>query len=276
MLVLFVLSAGFFLMRTFGPRFDAEAPPAAAPAVTSEAAPADDSSGRLNFPPAAGSVAAAVPAAGNGSLSPALLRLQAKADAGDIKAELLLGLKYADGDGVAPNDSEAARWLQKAAKAGLAMAQYRFATLYEKGRGVPADAKQANSWYEEAAKRGNRKAMHNLAIAYANGTGQEKNFTEAARWFRAAAEQGLADSQFNLAVVYERGLGVRASLADAYKWYVIAAAEGDAESKSRVAALATQIPPAEREAADRAAGEFKLTPMNREANEAPDLAQIAP
>jgi localization factor PodJL len=141
---------------------------------------------------------------------------------------------------------------------------------------VPADAKQANSWYEEAAKRGNRKAMHNLAIAYANGTGQEKNFTEAARWFRAAAEQGLADSQFNLAVVYERGLGVRASLADAYKWYAIAAAEGDAESKSRVAALATQIPPAEREAADRAAGEFKLTPMNREANEAPDLAQIAP
>jgi localization factor PodJL len=276
LLVLFVLSAGFFLMRMFGPRFDAEAPPAGVPRVTSEAAPADDPSRRLKFPASAGSLAAAVPAGTNGSLSPALLRLQAKADAGDIQAELLLGLKYADGDGVAPNDGEAVRWLQKAAQAGLAMAQYRLATLYEKGRGVPADAKQANSWYEEAAKRGNRKAMHNLAIAYANGAGQEKNFAEAARWFRAAAERGLADSQFNLAVLYERGLGVRASLADAYKWYVIAAAEGDAESKSRVTALATQIPPAEREAANQAAGEFKLTPMNREANEAPDLAQIAP
>jgi len=59
----------------------------------------------------------------------------------DAKAELLLGLKYADGDGVALNDSEAARWLQKAAQAGMAMAQYRLATLYEKGRGVSADAK---------------------------------------------------------------------------------------------------------------------------------------
>lgn len=276
LLVLFVLSAGFFLMRTFGPRFDADVPPAAVPRATSEAVPAGDSSGRLSVPASAGSVASAVPAATNGSLSPALLRLQAKADAGDIKAELLLGLKYADGDGVALNDSQAARWLQKAAQAGLAMAQYRLATLYEKGRGVPADAKQANSWYEEAAKRGNRKAMHNLAIAYANGAGQEKNFAEAARWFRAAADRGLADSQFNLAVLYERGLGVKASLADAYRWYAIAAAEGDAESKLRVAALATQIPPAEREAADQAAGEFKLTAMNREANEAPDLAQIAP
>ena len=71
-------------------------------------------------------------------------------------------------------------------------------------------------------------------------------------------------------------MGVRASLADAYKWYTIAAAGGDVESKSRVAALVTQILPAEREAADRAVGEFKLTPMNREANEPPDLAQIAP
>ena len=271
LVVLLVLSAGFFLMRTFGPRFDAEAPPGdgGTASIASAPAPADDSSSRLNFPASPGSLAPTVPA-------PALVRLQAKANAGDAKAELLLGLKYADGDGVALNDSEAARWLQKAAQAGMAMAQYRLATLYEKGRGVSADAKQASSWYEEAAKRGNRKAMHNLAIAYANGTGQEKNFAEAARWFRAAAERGLADSQFNLAVLYERGLGVRASLADAYKWYTIAAAGGDVESKSRVAALVTQILPAEREAADRAVGEFKLTPMNREANEPPDLAQIAP
>jgi len=280
LLVLFVLSAGFFLMRMFGPRFDAESSAgsgaAATVTVTSEPAPAGDSSDRLNFPVSPGSVAPAAPATASGDLSPALLRLQAKANAGDVKAELLLGLKYADGDGVAPNDGEAARWLQKAAQGGAAMAQYRLATLYEKGRGVPADAKQANVWYEEAAKRGNRKAMHNLAIAYANGAGQEKNYAEAARWFRAAAERGLADAQFNLAVLYEQGLGVRASLADAYKWYAIAAAEGDAESKSRVAALATQIPPAERDAAGRAAGEFKLTAMNREANEAPDLAQIAP
>ncbi len=201
-------------------------------------------------------------------------QLMTKAKAGDAKAELLLGSKYLDGDGVAANDGEAVRWLQKSAAQGEPMAQYRLGTMYERGRGVPADAKQAHNWYAEAARHGNRKAMHNLAVSFAQGTGTDKNFAEAAHWFTAAAELGLVDSQFNLAVLYERGLGVLPSLRDAYKWYAIAAAQGDAESKTRLDALATQLTPEDKQAAEKAAAAFHPQPLNRDANEAPTMAQV--
>ena len=200
-----------------------------------------------------------------------LSRLISQANSGDAKAALALGVKYANGDGIALNDAEALRWLQKAADAGEPVAQYRLGTFFEKGRAVEADQNQANRWYGEAAKRGNRKAMHALGVANANGTGGKKNFPEAVRWFKAAAELGLTDSQFNLAVLYERGLGVQTSLSEAYKWYAIAAGSGDSESKARVDALATQISAVEREAADRIAKGYKPQPMNVAANDGPPL-----
>jgi len=116
--------------------------------------------------------------------------------------------------------------------------------------------------------------MHNLAVAYANGNGRAANYTEAARWFRAAAERGLADSQFNLAVLHERGLGVETSLPNAYRWYAIAAAQGDGESDTRVEALLSQIPAADRAAADRAVEAFKAIPADSASNEAPPLSQV--
>jgi TPR repeat protein len=199
-------------------------------------------------------------------LSGTLLRLMAQAATGDTKAALALGIKYADGDGVPEDNAEAARWLAEAAVAGEPVAQYRFGTLYEKGLGVSADPRQAVSWYGEAARHGNRKAMHNLALLYADGTGGPKSYTEAVRWFRAAAELGVTDSQFNLAVLYERGWGVPASLSEAYKWYAIAAAGGDAESKARIDALASEIPEADRRAAENGAKAFIPRPMDVAAN----------
>ena len=201
--------------------------------------------------------------------------LLARAKAGDPKAELVLGFKYLDGDGVTASDSDAVNWLTRAANAGNAVAQYRLGTLYERGRGVPADPKLAHQWYEKAARGGNRKAMHNLAVSFAQGTGVDKDYKQAARWFSAAAALGLLDSQFNLAVLYERGLGVAPSLRDAYKWYAIAAAQGDAESKSRLDALATQLTPEDKAAAEKDAGQFRMQPINHDANDVPDMAQVA-
>ena len=205
-----------------------------------------------------------------------LSRLMVKAKTGNAKAELLLGIKYLDGDGVTASDSEAVSWFRRAADHGNALAQYRLGTMYERGRGLTADPKQAHAWYAEAARRGNRKAMHNLAVSFAQGAGVEKNFAQAAHWFTAAATLGLLDSQFNLAVLYERGLGVPPSLHDAYKWYTIVAAQGDNESKTRLDALATQLTPEDKRDAEKAAADFRAAPMNRDANEAPDIAQVAP
>jgi localization factor PodJL len=200
--------------------------------------------------------------------------LSALADAGNPKAELLLGLQYLDGVGTNVNEAEAAKWLERAANTGEAIAAYRLGTLYERGHGVPADAGKAMHWYSLAAKLGNRKAMHNLAVAYAEGSGGPKDLTQAAQWFSKAAALGLGDSEFNLAVLYERGMGVQQSLIDAYKWYAIAAAQGDSESKARLDVISTQLNADERAAAQKAAAEFHPQPLDRNANVPPDPTSI--
>ena len=289
LLIAFAVAAGFLLTRTFaGGNRVATAPGTSSapgfqtvfdpflklPEIVESARPAPPSaipsSARAGREPSAADVPAKAP-----EIRVSLQRVKQLADAGDPKAALALGLAYADGAAIEPNESAAAQWLRKAAQAGEPVAQYRLGTLYEKGIGVTADLKQAAKWYAEAAKGGNRKAMHNLAVAYANGAGVDKNYPEAARWFKAAADLGLVDSQFNLAVLYERGLGMAASLTDAYKWYAIAAVSGDMESQARVEALAAQLQPREKTAADTAVKAFRTKAMNRAANDPPELTQIA-
>lgn len=205
---------------------------------------------------------------------PALDRLTAMANAGNAKAELVVGLKYLDGDGVAANPKEAVKWLERAADAGEPVAQYRLGTMYERGRGVAADPAKAIRLYLSAAGQGNRKAMHNLAVAYAEGSGTKKDYIEASRWFTRAANLGLSDSQFNLAVLYERGLGVPQSLLDAYKWYAVAGTQGDAESKARIGAISAQLGPDDRAAAQHAADTFKPAPLDARSNVAPTIANL--
>src|SRR5579864_433661 len=236
-----------------------------APSLNTVVVPATQ--GATTNPPGqtAGGVAPATSPAQSASIAP-LDKLTALANSGDAKAELIVGLKYLDGDGVAVSEADAAKWLSRAALAGQPVAEYRLGTLYERGRGVAADPVKSVHWYTLAAQAGNRKAMHNLAVAYASGTGVAKNLPEAARWFARAAALGLSDSQFNLAVLYERGLGVPQSLVDAYKWYAIAAAAGDTESKARIDALATQLSTEDRAAAQRSVDAFHPQPLDPNAN----------
>ena len=202
-------------------------------------------------------------------------KLTALANGGNVKAQAVLGFSYLDGtNGFTVNEAEGARWLERASNSGDAMAAYRLGTLYERGHGVPTNAKKAVELYGIAAKKGNRKAMHNLAVAFAEGSGVAKNLQQASEWFTRAAEMGLSDSQFNLAVLYERGMGVKQSLTEAYKWYAIAAASGDSESKARVDALATQLTPADKAAAQAAAQNFHAKPMDPASNSAPTATDI--
>ena len=251
-----------------------QAPSAAAPTTLPESTP-------VVLPPAQQKTVAAAPvstpaprATAKVAAIPALDRLTALANSGNSKAELIVGLKYLNGDGVPVNEVQGAKWLERAAEGGEPVAQYRLGTLYEHGKGVAVDPAKATHWYQAAAMQGNRKAMHNLAVAFAEGTGLKKDYAEAARWFSKAASLGLTDSQFNLAVLYERGQGVPQSLLDAYKWYAIAAAGGDTESKSRIEALATQISADDRAAAQHAADSFRPVPADPHANIAPQQSEL--
>ncbi|HLI99837.1 MAG TPA: hypothetical protein VKT76_08985 [Bradyrhizobium sp.] len=149
---------------------------------------------------------------------------------GDAAAAYEVGLRFAEGKGVAPNFDDAAKWLDRAARAGVIPATFRLGTLYEKGLGVKKDADIARHYYMQAADRGNAKAMHNLAVLDADGGGKGANYKSAAQWFRKAAERGIADSQYNLGILYARGIGVEQNLAESFKWFSLAAAQGDTDA----------------------------------------------
>src|SRR5260370_21939669 len=89
--------------------------------------------------------------------------LRAAALKGDPTAAYEVGVRFAEGKGVAANFDEAAKWYDRAAQAGVVPAIFRLGTLYEKGLSVTKDVDIARRYYLQAAERGNAKAMHNLA-----------------------------------------------------------------------------------------------------------------
>jgi len=115
----------------------------------------------------------------------------ARAAQGDAEAQLQLGLRYAEGDGVIQNDKEAAKWLALAAKQGLPEAEYHYGLMLLKGRGVVQDYRAAFNWIEKPAKRGYAKAQYSLGELYRYGTGTAVNKARAYLWFNLAAAQGV-------------------------------------------------------------------------------------
>ncbi|NUP95802.1 MAG: sel1 repeat family protein, partial [Planctomycetaceae bacterium] len=89
--------------------------------------------------------------------------LRAAADGGLALAQHNLGQALLQGNGVAQDPSEAARWFTRAAEQGLAVAQERLGALHEHGRGVAQDDVLASAWYSLALSNGQRSAGERLA-----------------------------------------------------------------------------------------------------------------
>lgn len=195
--------------------------------------------------------------------------LRTAAMKGDATAAYEIGLRFAEGKGVATNYDEAAKWYDRAAQAGVVPATFRLGTLYEKGLGVKKDADIARRYYTQAAERGNAKAMHNLAVLDADGGGRGANYKGAAQWFRKAADRGVADSQFNLGILYARGIGVEQNLAESYKWFSLAAAQGDADAAGKRDDVAKRLDPQSLAAAKLAIQTFSAEPQPDDAVNVP-------
>ncbi|HXZ42979.1 MAG TPA: GAF domain-containing protein, partial [Terriglobales bacterium] len=72
--------------------------------------------------------------------------LQALAEQGDPAAQFATGARYATGEGVSQDYTEAVRWFTKAAEQGHVAAQATLGAYYWAGRGVPADLSKAYFW----------------------------------------------------------------------------------------------------------------------------------
>jgi TPR repeat protein len=152
-----------------------------------------------------------VPAAGpNPSPLDQLKRaLTAKADAGDTRAQTVLGKLYESGnlgkDGKVQHDyAGAAYWYHQASDHGDGQAAYELSILYHDGLGVPADAAQSFQLLQKAAEANYVPSMVLLSDAYA----EQKTPVSAERatdWARRAAEGGDPAGWLILGFEYNAG-----------------------------------------------------------------------
>jgi TPR repeat protein len=108
------------------------------------------------------------------------------------------------------------------AQAGDPAAQYRLGVMYAEGKGVAPNDAEAALWFERAAEQGEPMAQYNLGASYAEGTGVRKDMAAAAKWFRRAADQGVSLAQLNLGLLYANGAGVPQDNVEALKWIDLA------------------------------------------------------
>ena len=161
--------------------------------------------------------------------APTFRQLLDEAKGGSMQAQYALGGAYYNGNSVARNPEEGAKWLQKAAEQGHIAAQCDLGVMYQKGIGVEQSYRDALKWLRKAAEQGDALAQHGLGSIYAKGfrdksigffdrvvfANATRDYIEAYKWFTLAAKNG-----------HERSLKDRAFIAKMWmKDYQIARAE---------------------------------------------------
>jgi TPR repeat protein len=144
-----------------------------------------------------------------GALDQLKRALTAKADAGDVTAQLALGRLYQDGalgqDGKVQHDyAGAAYWFQQASDHGKAQAAYELALLYREGLGVAADTAKSFQLLQKAAEANYVPAMPMLSNAYADQK-TPVSPQRATYWATKAAEAGDATGWLILGFEYASG-----------------------------------------------------------------------
>ncbi len=185
------------------------------------------------------------------------------AEQGDAKAQLALGISYAEGRGILKDRAHAEKWLRKAAEQGDAEAQYQLGNVLSEG---DARAKhEAASWWILAAEQGLAAAQFNLASCYGDGQGVEKDNVKEAYWYRRASEQGHLEARFNLGIQYLNGDGVPKDEIEAYAYWKLSmltfidqahyqrTGEMIADQNNRLLQLEKRLSPEDRERGDERA-----------------------
>ena len=135
----------------------------------------------------------------------ALKVAQPLAEAGDVRAQSLVGLMYYRGRGPCVDAAEAVRRFRRAADGGDAAARFYLGVMFAEGRGVPQDYEEAAQWYQRAADLGDPQALYNLGLAYAKGEGvSQDNVTAHMLLNVSAARFPVADGSRRAAAVSSR------------------------------------------------------------------------
>jgi TPR repeat protein len=169
--------------------------------------------------------------------------LEQAANAGHMRAPVILGILYEQGTGVKEDPAVAAKWYQKGMDNGNAAAARRLANLYHLGTGVPHDEAKSNELLKKAVGMGDKAApafiekreqdrndtrpgMTVKAEAYR--LYKQKEFDRAAKLYRQCADMGNDGCQLAMGQLYEFGQGVSKDERQAAAWYRKSADQGNA------------------------------------------------
>jgi len=158
--------------------------------------------------------------------------LKPEADKGNSAAQFELGRRFADGNGILKDSSEAVDWWQKAAVQGFPPAEYDLGLAYGRGDGVPKDAEQGIKWCRMAADAGLPVAQEFIGALYAlPHSSLKQDYAQAFKLFKAAADQGYPHAEYLLALCYRDGKGTETNINESILWLQRAASNGLANAQ---------------------------------------------
>ncbi|MDX2111209.1 MAG: energy transducer TonB [Verrucomicrobiota bacterium] len=149
------------------------------------------------------------------------------AEAGDLKALLLVARAYETGRGVEKNPEKAFRFYKAAAAQDDAMSQGQLAWCYDNGFGTAEDKVAALQWYRAATRSGNSWAWGRLGLMYEKGVIHDPNPAEALRCYKQGALEGDAFSQRKYGFALSAGKDVPTNVEEAAFWFSRSAAQRD-------------------------------------------------
>lgn len=167
------------------------------------------------------------------------------AERGDAHAQLFLGDKYAQGDGVHLSEETAFQWYLKSAQQGNLTAQFKLGEIYRDGTLVPKDLIVASDWFRKSAAQGNPYAQQNLGVMYWRGDGMPEDPVLAYAWSNLAAsgafgQRPAANNRARLeALLSKDELAEAQRLSSAWKTGQILVREGRASIGSNASASTT-------------------------------------
>ncbi len=145
------------------------------------------------------------------------------ANRGDPESQFQLSYFYMNGrGGIQRDEAEGARLIRMAANQGHVLAQVNLGSFYRKGLGVNQDHTQAVFWYEKALSKSKYKwssIAYYLGGLYRSGTGVKKNLPVAIKWFEYSAKQMHPPSIFQLGLMHQYGEGTPVDFVKAAEYY---------------------------------------------------------
>jgi TPR repeat protein len=162
------------------------------------------------------------------------------AAADDGSADVALGVKYLNGDGVTQDYAKALHYFQLAAALGNADGENDLGVLYDKGLGVTLDYPTALHWFTLAAAQGSADADYAIGVIYDDGHGVTQDYTKAMKYYRLAADKQIPNARNGIGILYFEGHGVPQDYTQALHWFGLAAGQHYSVAEDNVGLLYEQ------------------------------------